>query len=756
MDWNTHEEDVWFEFRGSDPQQLTPGRYYKGTVDGFADFGVFVDLAPGVTGLLHRSELDRRLESLDWDPGDTVFVQVKNVRDNGNIDLAWSIRQSEAEFRGARVDDPDGEDGGEPIEGGATSDDDEGPVRHRPEPQDERGGGTDGSRGGRSSESSGSADGEPGDASSTGDASADADVSTGDASTGDAAGESANGSSTGEASSTEAANETTNVSSAGGPAGGAGGGGAVVETERPAESGATEAERVPVGDLDDLVGETVRLDVEVVGIRQTGGPTIFEVRDETGTADVAAFVEAGVRAYPDIEVGDAVRIDGEVERRRGELQVESESVEVLEGDAAEAVAGRLEDALAERARPEAFEPLADHEPVAAAADALREAATAIRRAVFDGRPVVVRHAATADGYVAGAALERAVLPLVREEHAKADAEYHYFDRRPLDDAVYSMEAATNDATRMLSDRERFDEQLPLVVLAGVGSTVESTDGLGLLGVYGAERAVVDAAPADDEVAEEVETLVDPTREGADAEGLTTGALAATLAAGVNADVRDDLAHLPATSYWEDAPAAYVDLAAEAGYDPEDTRRLREAVALEAYYQSYEDKRELVRDLLFDDAPAPATRRDGSADRTAGDLVEHVSEQFREKLDAEIETAEVNLERRDVGDLSVAVLDADAYTHRYDFPPTDLLADELHRRNRGDGGAFVTVALDEDDLYLRSTADLGVRETAEQASEYAPDAGIGAAGVREGRIEFLSGEREAVVEAVIRAVVEELS
>ncbi|MFB6303822.1 MAG: OB-fold nucleic acid binding domain-containing protein, partial [Haloferacaceae archaeon] len=619
MDWITHEEDVWFEFRGSDPQQLTPGRYYKGTVDGFADFGVFIDLAPGVTGLLHRSELDRRLESLDWDPGDTVFVQVKNVRDNGNIDLAWSIRQSESEFRGARIDDPEGEAGGEPIEGGATSDEGEGPVRHRPEPQEEA----------------------PERERERRDESEETEPETETES--DGAETSAEPSAEGGAAAAAAATDGT-----------AAGGGAAVETERPEESEATgERERVPVGELDDLVGETVRIEAEVAGIRQTGGPTIFEVRDETGTADVAAFVEAGVRAYPDVEVGDAVRIDGEVERRRGELQVESEALTVLEGDEAAAVTGRLEDALTERARPEAFEPLADHDPVATATETLREAATDVRRAVFEGRPVVVRHAATADGYVAGAAIERAVLPLVREEHAQADAEYHYFDRRPLDDAVYSMEAATNDATRMLSDRERFDEQLPLVVLAGVGSTAESVDGLRLLGVYGAERAVVDAAPADDEVAEEVETLVDPTRDGADVSDLTTGALAATLAAGVNADVRDDLSHLPATSYWEDAPSAYVDLASEAGYAPEDTRRLREAVALEAYYQSYEDKRELVRDLLFDDSPAPATRRAGSADRTAGDLVEHVSDQFREKLEAEVETAEVNLERRDVGDVSVA-------------------------------------------------------------------------------------------------------
>jgi len=102
-----HEEDALFEFRGSRPDQLSVGRYYRGSVDGFAEFGVFVDIGDSVTGLLHRSELDRRLDSLDWEPGDTVYVQVKNVRDNGNIDLGWSIRQSEREFRGVLVDDPD-------------------------------------------------------------------------------------------------------------------------------------------------------------------------------------------------------------------------------------------------------------------------------------------------------------------------------------------------------------------------------------------------------------------------------------------------------------------------------------------------------------------------------------------------------------------------------------------------------------------------------------------------------------------------
>jgi RecJ-like exonuclease len=696
MDWITHEEDVWFDFRGEHPNQLTAGRFYRGTVDGFAEFGVFVDLSPNVTGLLHRSELDRRLESLDWDRGDTVFVQVKNVRDNGNVDLGWSIRQSESEFRGARIDDPDGDPEGEPFE--ADEEPSSKPVKTRPK-RDE-------------SESASSGDEEAADDSNTDDASTDVAATDGDA---------ANG----HLSENDTADESPD-SEASEP----------VDTEA-SEPVDTEAfPRVPIDELGDRVGDDVSVEGFVIDVYQTSGPTVFEIRDETGTVECAAFVEAGVRAYPEVEEDDVVRLAGEVELRRGELQIETEELDILDDDEAATVQGRLDDAMTSRARPESVDALAEHAAIEALTDDVADAAEAIRRAVFDGRPIVVRHAATADGYVAGAAIERAVLPLIREEYATSDAEYHYFTRRPLDDPMYGMDAATNDVTRMLQGQDRHDEKLPLVLLVGTGSTAESTDGLGLLGVYGARRVVLDAAAADEEVADVSEVLVD----GGESGELSTGALAANVAAAVNADVRDDLVHLPAVSYWENTPSAYVDAAETAGYDADRVREMREAVALEAYYQSYQDKRELITDLLFEDG---------------GGLAGHVSEQFRIKLDDEVETAEANLETREAGGARFAVLDTDSYTHRFDFPPTTLLLDELHRRNRADDVPFVTVGVGTDELYLRSTAPLDVRAVAAAAREAVPGAGVTAFGIRDGRIEFLSGMREDVLNAVVAAVAEQI-
>ncbi|RLM66853.1 S1 RNA-binding domain-containing protein [Halorubrum sp. Atlit-8R] len=711
---DSHQEDVVFDFRGDSPEDLVPSRFYRGVVDGYAEFGVFVDLAPGVTGLLHRSELDRRLDSLSWEPGDDVFVQVKGVRDNGNVDLAWSIRQADREFRGVLVQESSGEHlpDEDPDDDEPTTDESAETAEPTDESDDE------------AVEESAEGDAEPAEADAGTETAEPDDEAEGDTESADET-----EADTEAADESEAAEpETDDVATTGDEA----------TPEVEADEDDAEPERVSIATLGDAVGDVVRIEGEVVGVRQTGGPTVFEVSDETGAVDVAAFVEPGVRAHPDVEVGDAVRVDGEVESHRGDIQVESEALALLDGEAAEAVRRRLAEALTDEARPEGLQPLAGDETVAELADGLLDAAEAVRRAVLESRPIVVRHPATADGYVAGAAVERAVLPLIRDEHAKSDAEYHYFTRRPLDEPVYGMDAATNDATRMLQDRDRHDEKLPLFLLVGAGSTTESADGIDLLSVYGVDAVVVDAAVADPETRDAVDTLVSPELSdvGGD-ETLSTGALVASLASAINGEVREDLRHLPAVSYWADAPDRYVDLARDAGYDAERVAELREAVALEAYYQSYQDKRELIADLLFSDG---------------GNLAAHVSEQFREKLETEIQTADANVVTEAVDGVEFALLDTDGYTHRYDFPPTPLLLDDLHRR-RADGEPFATVGVGTDELYVRTTADVSVRDVAERAAELAPNADIATAGVREGKIEFLSGERDAVEDAVVAAVAE---
>jgi RecJ-like exonuclease len=736
----THEEDVVFDFRGNSPNQLTPGRFYRGTVDGFAEFGVFVDVGDSVTGLLHRSEVPGRVESLDWDAGDEVFVQVTDVHDNGNVDLGWSIRESMRDFRGELIEDPSRDSNAElPDEDDDQADATDATDRtaDAPDATDQA---TDDATGDIEAAVESVDGGQASEESQTTDESGTADGGTPveEAATDSGAGFEFAGDDEEEDGAADEADQTATEAAT-----------EHVEAARSDESGDAEAveadEReteepddasvVNVGDLDDHVDETVTVEAEIASARQTSGPTVFELADETGVVDAAAFEEAGVRAYPETGAGDVVRIEGTVERRRGELQVETESLTELDGEAAEAVRQRMDDALDERAAPETTDLLADDDAVEAIHDDVVDAATAIRRAVIDARPVIVRHTTTVEGYVAGTAIERALLPLIRSEHAREDAEYHYVDRRPLDDAFYTIDDATGDVTSMLEAAERHDEKHPLFVLVGAGSTTESTDALDLLDIYDADTVVVDGGYADD--AAGMDVLVSPTAAGEDP--VNTGALGAQLAAVVNGDVRDDLRHLPAVAYWEDLPQAYADLADATDYDRETLEQLRDAIALEAFYQSYEDKRELISDLLWGDVD--------------DELVDHVATQFRERLETELSTAEPHLSVRGTNGVAFETLDVAAYTHKYDFPPVALLLDALHRR---DDRADVLLGVHEDELRVRSDDPVDVRAVADTVADELPDAGLTPRGARDGRIEFLSGERDAVVDAVVDALADQLA
>src|SRR4030042_4459632 len=92
---------------------------------------------------------------------------------------------------------------------------------------------------------------------------------------------------------------------------------------------------VNIADLSGKVGKTVAIAGEIAQIKQTSGPTIFTLVDEPGTQNAAEFIEAGVRAYPEAELDNIVRIIGEVMMRNNQLQIEVDSLTVLaEEDAA--------------------------------------------------------------------------------------------------------------------------------------------------------------------------------------------------------------------------------------------------------------------------------------------------------------------------------------------------------------------------------------------------------------------------------------
>lgn len=89
-------------------ESFTPQSLVKGKVTRLADFGAFVELAPGIEGLVHISEMaDRRVRSCSEvvEPGQEIEVRVLGV-DGENRRISLSIRAVTAAQTGSEQDGP--------------------------------------------------------------------------------------------------------------------------------------------------------------------------------------------------------------------------------------------------------------------------------------------------------------------------------------------------------------------------------------------------------------------------------------------------------------------------------------------------------------------------------------------------------------------------------------------------------------------------------------------------------------------------
>ena len=94
------------------------GRIYTGKVVRIADFGAFVEIMPGVDGMVHISQLDsERIEKVEdvVRMGEEISVMVTNIDDNGKIRLSrlavlegWSVEEAQQRDGGNRGGRPSG------------------------------------------------------------------------------------------------------------------------------------------------------------------------------------------------------------------------------------------------------------------------------------------------------------------------------------------------------------------------------------------------------------------------------------------------------------------------------------------------------------------------------------------------------------------------------------------------------------------------------------------------------------------------
>ncbi len=274
--------------------------------------------------------------------------------------------------------------------------------------------------------------------------------------------------------------------------------------------------------------------LEVMGVInrviQTGGPTIFSVSDGTGTLPLKGFDKPGERAYPEINESDAIKATIEIDEFNGELEGNIKKMSKLTNSEHDKFVKKVEKIQRERARVEPTPFLVKSKILDKLKDKFIEAATEIRLAILQQRPIIVRHHNDTDGYSSGFVLERAILPLIIKEQKSEKAAWEFFMRAPCAAPYYEIDDSIRDTAMSLRNVAKFSNKMPLVIIADNGSSPEDLLAIQQGKVHGMQFIVIDHHfSSEDVITDEVLVHINPFLVGEDGSHYSAGMLCTELA-----------------------------------------------------------------------------------------------------------------------------------------------------------------------------------------------------------------------------------
>jgi len=312
-----------------------------------------------------------------------------------------------------------------------------------------------------------------------------------------------------------------------------------------------EPSKISIEDIDLNSKGNVLVTGVINRIVQTGGPTIFVVSDGTGNLSLKGFIGPGVRAHPEIEEGDVIRSSVSIAEYQGELEGEIKFIKKLDEYENKEFLKKLKILEKERAKVTPPEFLIKSPILEKLKDKFIEAATQIRLAIIQDRPIIVRHHNDADGYSSGFTLERAILPLIIKQHSSVKAPWEFFLRAPSQAPFYEIDDSIRDMANSLRNVAKFSNKMPLIIIADNGSGEEDLMGIKQGKIHGADFIVVDHHGFDkDVISDEVMVHINPFLVGEDGSHFSAGMLCAEFARFINPDV-ENITQIPAMAGFAD-------------------------------------------------------------------------------------------------------------------------------------------------------------------------------------------------------------
>ena len=424
------------------------------------------------------------------------------------------------------------------------------------------------------------------------------------------------------------------------------------------------------------VGRIVFAKGKIEVVKQTTGPTLMVLNDGTGNFTLKAFIKPGVRAYPDIDIGDIAEVKMKISERQGSIEGEVSFMKKLNDTEVKLFEQKLEKLQAKRFVPEVDSFTIKSKMLESQKDRFVKVATIIRRAVVEGRPILLRHNADCDGYSSAITIERAILGYINEvTNGDRLAAFQNYKRAPSKAPFYEYEDSVKDVSNWLRDRSRNNAKPPLIVVTDNGSTFEDILSMRQMKIYDAQIVVVDhhfcgeVKSGKVEVDEYVEAHINPYLTGFDS-NVCAGMLGYELANFIFKNNNNSV-FIPAMAGVLDhcdSPEKdlYVELAKKEGFTEKYLAELGEIVDMQSHYFRFMESREFFNDLF------------GANMDMQKKIVALLTPELKQRYDKTEKVGKHYSEKKDFGKFYLMTFNGEKGTFRGDYPAIGKATNHIHR------------------------------------------------------------------------------
>lgn len=497
----------------------------------------------------------------------------------------------------------------------------------------------------------------------------------------------------------------------------------------------------------DLNSKKISVTGRINRIIQTGGPTVFVLNDGTGNLSLKGFIGPGERAYPEIEEGDCVSALVNIGEFQGELEGDIAKIKKLDDDHAKLFLERLRNMEKDRARVEPPEFLVENSILDKLKEKFIEAATEIRLAVIQDRPIIVRHHNDADGYSSGFALERAILPLIEKQHGSLKAPWEYFSRAPCQAPFYEIDDSIRDTANSLRNVAKFSNKMPLIIIADNGSSPQDLMAIKQGKIHGADFIVVDHHGFDEDViSDEVKVHINPFLVEESGSEMSAGMLCTELARFINPKVQNvnqiaamagfaDRIELSASNTME----KYLKIAEKEGYSKELLADISTVIDYVSAKVRFMEVREYI-EVLF-----------GEPRDKQKQLVSLMAPYIRELDRKGLAIGKASAVQEEIGGITLQSIEIEkAFPGFGFFPKPGRAVGLIHDDYQKEEGvkSLITAGIMNTAITLRATdeANFSVHNLLEYLNEKLPNAFVNGGGHKNaGSINFIPAKKEEVVQ-----------